>query len=93
MFIELGPWVTPGVLQDGPPSGRLLSIFFRLCSLYWDSLHSFFSGFGGLKKKLAVRFMSKLCRADDSDYNPATNSEAQSSVGGSVSLDTKDAPH
>jgi hypothetical protein len=30
VFIELGPWVTPGVLQDGPPSGRLLSIFFQV---------------------------------------------------------------
>jgi hypothetical protein len=37
--------------------------------------------------------MSKHRRADDSDYNPATDSEAQSSAGGSVSLDTEDAPH
>ena len=37
--------------------------------------------------------MSKRRWADDSDYNPATNSEAQSSAGGSVSLDTEDAPH
>jgi hypothetical protein len=36
-----------------------------------------FSGFGGLKKKLAGRFLSKRRHADDSDYNPATDSEAQ----------------
>ena len=36
---------------------------------------------------------SKYCRADDLDYNPATDSEAQSSAEGSVSLDTEDAPH
>jgi hypothetical protein len=53
----------------------------------------FFSVFGGLKKKLAGRFLSKRRRVDDSGYNPATDSEAQSSVGGSVSLDTEDAPH
>jgi hypothetical protein len=51
-----------------------------------------FSGFGGLKK-LVGRFLSKRRRADDSDYNRATDSEAQSSAGGSVSLDTEDAPH
>jgi hypothetical protein len=45
----------------------------------------FFSGLGGIKKKLARRFLSKRRRADDSDYNPATDSEAQSSAGGSVS--------
>jgi hypothetical protein len=53
----------------------------------------FFSGLGGRKKKLAWRFLSKRRRADDSDYNPAIDSEAQSSAGGSVSLDTEDAPH
>jgi hypothetical protein len=37
--------------------------------------------------------LSKRRRADDTDYNPATDSEAQSSAGGSVSLDTVDAPH
>jgi hypothetical protein len=51
----------------------------------------FFSGFGGLKKKLAGRFLSKRHHADDSDYNPATDSEAQSLARGSVSLDTEDA--
>jgi hypothetical protein len=53
----------------------------------------YFSGFYGLKKKLAGRFLSKHRRADDSDYNLATDSEAQSSAGGSVSLDAEDAPH
>jgi hypothetical protein len=57
-----------------------------------DSSYYIFSGFGGLKKKLAGQFLSKHRRADDSDYNPAMNSEAQSSTGGSVSLDAKDAP-
>jgi hypothetical protein len=37
--------------------------------------------------------VSKRCRVDDSDYNTATDSEAQSSAGGSVSLDAEDAPH
>jgi hypothetical protein len=64
-----------------------------LSSYYWDSLYYVFSGFGGLKKKLAGWFISKRRRADDSNYNPATDSEAQSSAGGSVSLDTEDAPH
>jgi hypothetical protein len=32
--------------------------------------------------------MSKCRRADDLEYNPATDSEAQSSTGGGVSLDT-----
>ena len=50
-------------------------------------------GFGGLKKKLAVRFLSKHRHEDDTDYNPVTDSEAQSLAGSSVSLDTEDAPH
>jgi hypothetical protein len=37
--------------------------------------------------------MSKRHRADDTEYNPATDSEAQYLVGGNVSLDTEDAPH
>jgi hypothetical protein len=53
----------------------------------------FFSGLSNIKKKLAGRFLSKRRRADDLDYNPATDSEAQSSAGGSVSLDMEDAPH
>ena len=41
----------------------------------------FFSGLGGLKKKLAGRFLSKRRRADDSDYNPATDYEANPQLG------------
>ena len=51
------------------------------------------SGLGGLRKKLVGRFRSKRPRADDVDYNPTTDSEAQSSVGGSISMDTEDVPH
>jgi hypothetical protein len=52
-----------------------------------------FSGFGGLEKKLAGQFLSKCHPANDSDYNPATDSKAQSLARGSVSLDTEEAPH
>jgi hypothetical protein len=51
------------------------------------------SGLGGLRKKLVGRFKSKRLRADDADYNPTTDSEAQSSAGGSVSMDREDVPH
>ena len=54
-------------------------------------IHS--SGLGGLRKKLVGRFKSKRPRADDADYNPTTDSEAQSSARGSVSMDTEDVPH
>jgi hypothetical protein len=50
-------------------------------------------GLSGLKKKLAGRFQLMRRRADDADYNPGTDSEAQSSARGSVSMDTEDAPH
>jgi hypothetical protein len=56
-------------------------------------LYILFQWFGGLKKKFAGRFLSKHRRADDIDYNLATDSEAQSLAEGSVSLDTEDAPH
>ena len=46
-----------------------------------DISHIYCSGLGSLKKKLAGRFKSKRHRADDADYNPATDSEAQSSAG------------
>jgi hypothetical protein len=36
----------------------------------------FFSGLGGINKKQAWRFLSKRRRADDFDYNLATDSEA-----------------
>jgi hypothetical protein len=58
-----------------------------------DIPHIYCSGLGGLKKKLAGRFKSKRHRADDADYNLATDSEAQSSAGGSISMDTEDVPH
>jgi hypothetical protein len=53
-----------------------------------DIPHIYCSGLGGLKKKLAGHFKSKRHRADDVDYNLATDSEAQSSAGGSISMDT-----
>jgi hypothetical protein len=43
-----------------------------------DVCHIYCSGFGGLRKKLAGRFKSKRPRADDADYTPTTDSEAQS---------------
>jgi hypothetical protein len=55
--------------------------------------HIYCSGLGGLWKKLAGRFKSKRPHADDADYNPATDSEAQSSAGGNISMDTEDVPH
>jgi hypothetical protein len=55
--------------------------------------HIYCSGMGGLRKKLAGRFKSKRPRADDADYNLATDSKAQSSAGGSISMDTEDVPH
>jgi hypothetical protein len=55
-----------------------------------DIPHIYCSGLGGLKKKLAGRFESKRRRADD---NLATDSEAQSSAGGNISMNTEDAPH
>jgi hypothetical protein len=58
-----------------------------------DIPHIYCNGLGGLKKKLAGRFKSKSHRADDADYNPATDSKAQSSAGGNIYMDTKDVPH
>jgi hypothetical protein len=59
----------------------------------WDSFICYYSGIGGLKKKLLGCFLSKRCRANDTDYNLATDSEAQSSARGSVFLDTENVPH
>ena len=84
------------------PSGPLARTVRPMAVLPIDFFHTFqviillllgvfifyFSGFGGLKKKLVGRFLSKRRRADDFDYNPATDSEAQSSAGGSISMDT-----
>jgi hypothetical protein len=58
-----------------------------------DVCHIYCSGLGGLRKKLAGRFKSKHPRADDADYTPTTDSEAQSSAGGTESMDTEDIPH
>ena len=58
-----------------------------------DVSHIYCNGLGGLRKKLAGRFKSKRPRADDADYTPTTDSKAQSSAGGSVSMDTEDVPH
>jgi hypothetical protein len=58
-----------------------------------DIPHIYCSGLGGIKKKLVGRFKSKRRRADDADYNPGTDSEAQSLAGGSISMGTEDAPH
>jgi hypothetical protein len=55
--------------------------------------HIYCSGLGGLRKKLADRFKSKCPRGDDADYNPATDSKAQSSAGGRISMDTEDVSH
>jgi hypothetical protein len=58
-----------------------------------DVSHIYCSGLGGLRNKLVGRFKSKRPRADDADYATTTDSEAQSSAGGSVSMDIKDIPH
>eukprot|EP00267_Zea_mays_P055875 XP_023155911.1 uncharacterized protein LOC111589316 [Zea mays] len=50
-------------------------------------------GLGGLRKKLAGRFKSKRPRGNDDDYVPTTDSEAQSSAGGTESMDAEDFPH
>jgi hypothetical protein len=46
-----------------------------------DVCHIYCSGLGGLRKKIAGRFKSKHPRADDADYIPTSDSEAQSSAG------------
>jgi hypothetical protein len=90
-------WTVWPSSADCPPSGRTTNssyTFFQLLSSdCWNSFIYYYGGFGGLKKKLAGHFLSKCRRADDTDYNPATDSEAQSSARGNVSLDTEDAPH
>jgi hypothetical protein len=59
----------------------------------YGCLSHYCSGLGGLRKKLAGRFKSKRPRGDDADYTPTTDSEAQSSAGGTKSMDTEDFPH
>jgi hypothetical protein len=53
----------------------------------------YYSGLGGLRKKLVRRFKSKRPRVDNVDYTPTTDSEAQSSARGSESMDAEDIPH
>jgi hypothetical protein len=48
-----------------------LVVIFQVIILLLEFFIFCFSGFGGMKKKLAGRFVSKRRRADDSDYNPA----------------------
>jgi hypothetical protein len=67
--------------------GDLYQLFIYGC------LSHYCSGFGGLRKKLAGRFKSKRPRGDDDDYTPTTDSEAQSSAGGTESMDAEDFPH
>jgi hypothetical protein len=67
--------------------GDLYQLFIYGC------LSHYCSGFGGLRKKLAGRFKSKRPRGNDDDYTPTTDSEAQSSAGGTESMDTEDFPH
>jgi hypothetical protein len=78
-------------LTDYPIS--LDVIIFLSLSWYWDYLYCVFQWIWWSQEEAGRRFLSKHRRADDLDYNSATNSEAQSSAGGSVSLDTEDAPH
>jgi hypothetical protein len=99
--LEIHPWtIADRSLAWRGPSGPLAWIVRPLAESPIDLAHTFqvsillllgffifyFSGFGGLKKKkLAGRFLSRHRRVDDSDYNPATDLEAQSSAG-AVSL-------
>jgi hypothetical protein len=81
----LDAWTVLYTSVDRPPPDMLphyscCHYFFLLLSWYWDCLYCVFSGLGGLKKKLAGQFLSKRRRADSSDYNPAIDSEAQSSA-------------
>jgi hypothetical protein len=102
-ILENRPWTVadrpPGWCgQSGPlawtvrPLTESCTIFLYDCGVINISpmviSHIYCSGLGGLRKKVVGRFKSKRPRADDADYNPTTDSEAQSSVGGSVSMDT-----
>jgi hypothetical protein len=55
--------------------------------------HIYCSGLGGLQKKLAGRFKSKRPPADDADYTPTTDSEAQSSARAVYLWTPEDIPH
>jgi hypothetical protein len=74
-------------------SSILFIVVIGINYLSMDVCHIYCSGLGGLRKKLAGRFKSKRPRGDDADYTPTTDSEAQSSAGGTESMDTEDFPH
>jgi hypothetical protein len=82
---------------DSPAPDRKLHFLSLCCGVINNSpvviSHIYCSGLGGLQKKLDGCFKSKRPRADDADYNPTIDLEAQSSTGGSVSMDTEDVPH
>jgi hypothetical protein len=106
--LENRPWTVadrpPGWRGQSGPLARTVRTLTENCTFFlydcgvinnspMDVSHIYRSGLGGLQKKLAGRFKSKRPRADDADYNPTTDSEAQSSAGGSVSMDIEDVPH
>jgi hypothetical protein len=70
---------------DSPAPDRNLHLLSLCCGVINNSSmvisHIYCSGLGGLRKKLAGRFKSKRTRADDADYNPTTDLEAQASAG------------
>jgi hypothetical protein len=86
---------TPSGGQSGPLARTVRTLTKSCTFLLYDCgvinnspmviSHIYCSGLGGLRKKLAGRFKSKRPHADDADYNPTTDSEAQSSAG-AVSL-------
>ena len=83
--------------MDSPAPDRKLHLLSLCCGVINNSpmviSHIYCSGLGGLRKKIAGRFKSKRAHGDDADYNPTTDSEAQSSARGSVSMDTEDVLH
>ena len=83
---------------DRPDPGRAMQFYSFYCGVWYQlfiygCLSHYCSGLGGLRKKLVGRFKSKHPRGDDADYTPTTDSEAQSSAGGTESMDTEDFPH
>jgi hypothetical protein len=89
----------PGLLARTvrPLAEQCISIPFYCGDLYqlfiYGCLSHYCSGFGGLRKKLAGHFKSKCPHGDDDDYTPTTDSEAQSSAGGTETMDAEDFPH
>jgi hypothetical protein len=92
--LENRPWS----VADRPDPDRAIQFYSFYCGDWYQlfisgCLSHYCSGLGGLRKKLAGRFKSKRPRGDDADYTPTTDSEAQSSAGGTESMDTEDFPH